>query len=261
MWTMILTLPMAYLIGACLDALPEKQRKIPSGTGWFFILPLLMSAVNPIVKYSSGTSMTLINELMFVIGALLCYYVNRAIAFVGLVASYQTYGRDRLFRVPGINVVMAWALAVLEPVWMATLFGLAFFTGYPGKLNVPGMAEIMLFVTLTLAVGIGFSYVFLMAMYSERRRILESGKMAAKPGAVKTGSISAKPAPFTKPPSGGTETASFKGLPPFSGRGASPVSGRSAAPDAGKSPPPPKPLATGGAGRVKDPENPPQDPK
>jgi hypothetical protein len=246
MWIMMLTLPMAYLIGACMDALPEKQRKIPAATGWFFILPCLMSAVNPIVQYSSGTPLSLINSLMISVGALLCYYVNRAIAFVGLTASYQTDGRENRYQVPALNVVLAWSLAVIEPLWMAAIFILAFFTEYPGPITVPGMAEIMMVVTLTLAIGIGLSYVFLMAMYSLRNTVFGLGKSGARPLASKPVSVVPKAGSVSaRPPSIRPDTSSFKGPPPISS----------------KHNPLPKPLGTGGTGWMKEPQKPPEEKK
>lgn len=180
MWIMILLLPMAHFIRLCVNVLPPKYQRIPPSIGWFLIIPCLAGVSIPLIRYLERSPMSPLNSIMILAGALSSYYVIRATSFLGLLLSYSLYGNDKSIPTPKATAALAWAVSLLEPLAVAGIFGMAFFTGYPGKLDVRGMKEVMLFVTMILTGGIGLSYVYLMGLFSRRNAIRGVLKPAAQ---------------------------------------------------------------------------------
>ncbi len=166
MWIMFAILPIAYLISRTMNTLPKKFHYIPARTGYAFILPCL---IVPTLLIPLG----LLNSIMLMAAALACYYIIRGISFLGLDRSYRAFGRDNRVDVPIASGIAAWALTFVEPICMAAIFVLSYFIGFPGKFDTRGMAEVMIYVNVTLVIGVGLSYVHMMVMFGNRKRLTD----------------------------------------------------------------------------------------
>jgi len=166
LWLLAFSLPMAFLIGACLDAVPQTHRCASQKIGWLLIVPILFSLIAfiPLMPFTM---------FMVTAGALGTYYIIRAFSVLAIDSSYRAFARDNNLPIAPIYTLLAWIVAFVEPLLMLALFVVAFATNWPGApLTHRGMGEVMLIVTITIASGIGFAYLYLMGAYGNRKLIL-----------------------------------------------------------------------------------------
>ena len=205
---------MAVLMQLCFRPLKDKYHRVPSKAGWLLVLPVLIAVIAKVFPLSAVTT------LMLIVTLLLCYYVIRMVVFLGLTASYRAYReRHPSFKLSPLHAILAWSLSVLEPLAIVGIITLSYLIGFPGKMDVRGMAEVLYWITIISTCGIALSFVFLLGLYALRRQMSGGAK---NPVQVKSASAATVALDAQRARIASSQTRSFSKVS---------VSGKSASPD------------------------------
>ena len=180
MWLMFFLLPMALAVSFCFKPLKLKYHRVPAHAGWLLVLPMLFLAAARLIPFAPPT------VLLLIVTALLSYYVIRTVMCFGLLASYREYGSKHAMRIPLGATILAWVLALLEPLSIVTLLVLSYAIEYPARMDVSGMIEVWLAITSICSVGIALTFLFLGLIYSLRNQMsaYQPAGLARSPAAL-----------------------------------------------------------------------------
>ena len=194
MWIPYLLLPIPILYALCLYPLPKEFLKISPIIPAFLIIPAALALTAYHINFTDSTRF-----LCYVI-ALMLYFIIRGCAFIGADASFRKFELERKVEMSFPGTILTWAITFIEPIAIFTILILAYTIRFPGNLleQKGGQSEVRLYVDNILLAGVCLSYLILLAMNENRKRVNKDiARRAAKTAGKGT---SLRPSPSIKAP-------------------------------------------------------------
>jgi hypothetical protein len=172
----VFPIAIAGMVDALYSALPRDYHKAPGKIIWLTVSAFVFEIVAGILVSNAPILAGFIALLGFAM-----YVVGRAIAFIGLAATYRAYATDNPVTVSRLSGALAYVASFGDALAVFAAIGSAILIGKPSPLlDQRGMSELMMAVAVLMAGGYFVSIFFLLAMNSNKNHVAANERAERK---------------------------------------------------------------------------------